>query len=1396
LTSPKKVFPKSTNDFDSIKISLASPEEIRSWSYGEVKEPDTINYRTLKPEKDGLFCERIFGPVKDYECACGKYKKKKNKGIICDRCGVEVTESRVRRERMGHIELVTPVAHIWFFKNLPNRMALLLDLKSKEVDSVIYYDKYFVVDPGDIPELVEYETSLEDGSLKPNLKKRILDEEEYDELVERYGEESFVAEMGAGALRKALEKIDVELEFFRIQGEIETTKSVQNRKKLIKSLRLLNQLKISDIRPEWMILEVLPVTPADLRPLVPLDGGKFATSDLNDLYRRVIHRNNRLKKLIDLNAPEIILKNEKRMLQEAVDALFDNGRRNRPVTGTGNRPLKSLSDMLKGKNGRFRQNLLGKRVDYSGRSVIVVDPKLRLDQCGIPKQMAIELFKPFLLNRIEENMVDTLKGARKILEKASPEVWQYLDEIIKDHPVLLNRAPTLHRLSIQAFMPQLVEGKAIKIHPLVCTAFNADFDGDQMGVHLPLSLEAQIEARMLMLSKYNILSPAHGKPLATPTKDMVLGLYYLTKERKGAPGEGKIFSSVDEVIVAHHNKKIGLHARIKLMGTNKIKEKADWSEKEVRNVEKWRDYTTVGRALFNFEVLPAGFRYVNLLMNKKNIEKTIADIVKEVGNESAVETLDRMKATGFAYATLSGTTFASDDLLTPEIKKEMIDKTTEQVDKYWNQYRKGIITETERYNMVINAWTHTTEQVADEMITKMKNDKGGFNPVFMMMDSGARGSRTQITQLAGMRGLMAKPQKTLTGSVGEIIEQPITANFREGLNVLQYFISTHGARKGLADTALKTADAGYLTRKLVDVAQEVIVKEEDCGTLRGLKVGHLKDGEEIIIPISERIRGRVSLYDVSDPDNPDQVLVQANEVITEDLAKRIEDKGIEYIYVRSVLTCDSKTGTCAKCYGVNLGTGRPAEVGDAVGVIAAQSIGEPGTQLTLRTFHIGGTASRIIEQSEVKSKFEGIIRIEGLKFIENRNGDKVVINRSGKIFVIDTEGKERSKYDVPYAAMMKVNDGDEIKAGDIIFEWDPFIRPIVAEKEGKIKFDNLIEGKTVEEVLDSSTATIQRVIIEDKTKNLHPRVIIEGKENAKNEEEEGRSLYYLPTGAYLIVNENDEVKPGDMLAKMPRQIGKTRDITGGLPRITELFEARKPDDTSIISEIDGVVEYGKIVHGYRILIVKNEFGDEKRYKVPLGKQILVNPEDRVEAGEALTSGNVNPHDILKVKGLDDVREYLLNEIQEVYRIQGVEINDKHLEIIIRQMTRKVKIKDPGDSLFMPQEFIDHNVYMGENEHLISQGKEPAQAEPILLGITKAALNTDSFLSSASFQETNRILTDAALEGKYDTLEGLKENIIIGHLIPAGTCAKEYKYIDSMVVNGITDALEIDVEDEE
>ena len=1391
----KKVFPKSTNDFDGIRISLASPDDIRSWSYGEVREPETINYRTLKPEKDGLFCERIFGPVKDYECTCGKYKKKKNKGIICDRCGVEVTESRVRRERMGHIELVTPVAHIWFFKNLPNRLALLLDLKSKEIESIIYYDKYFVVDPGDIPELVEFETDMESGNTVQVAKKRILDEEEYEELLERYGEDSFVAEMGAGALRKVLEKIDVDLEFFKVTDDITKTKSVQNKKKLIKRLRLLNQLKVSGIRPEWVILEVLPVTPADLRPLVPLDGGKFATSDLNDLYRRVIHRNNRLKKLMELNAPDIILKNEKRMLQEAVDALFDNGRRNRPVTGTGNRPLKSLSDMLKGKNGRFRQNLLGKRVDYSGRSVIVVDPKLRIHQCGIPKQMAIELFKPFLLNKIEENMVDTLKGARKVLEKASPEVWQYLDDIIKDHPVLLNRAPTLHRLSIQAFMPQLVEGKAIKIHPLVCTAFNADFDGDQMGVHLPLSLEAQIEARMLMLSKYNILSPAHGNPLATPTKDMVLGLYYLTKERKGSRGEGKIFSSLEEVIAAFNNGKVDLHAKIKLHKVNKLREKESWVAEDYANVDKWRDYTTVGRALMNYEVLPGEFKYVNLLMGKKNIEKTIARIFKEVGNEAAVETLDRMKDTGFKYATLSGTTFASDDLLTPLVKRELIAETTKQVDSYWNQYRNGVITETERYNMVINAWTHTTEKVADEMIVKMKEDKGGFNPVFMMMDSGARGSRTQITQLAGMRGLMAKPQKKLTGGVGEIIEQPITANFREGLNVLQYFISTHGARKGLADTALKTADAGYLTRKLVDVSQEVIIRQDDCGTLSGLKVGHLKDGEDIIVPISDRIKGRVSLHDVPDPDFPEKMLIRANEVVTESIAKKIEDKGIEFIYVRSVLTCEAKHGICSKCYGTNLATGRLSEVGDTVGVIAAQSIGEPGTQLTLRTFHIGGTASRIIEQSEVKCKIDGNIRFDGIKFIENKNGEKVVINRSGKIFMADEDGKEKSKFDVPYAAILRVNDGDSVKPGEAIFEWDPFIRPIVAEKKGKISFEHIIEGKTVEEELDSSTATIQRVIVEDKTKKLHPRIFIEGAEKAGDDEESGRSLYYLPTGAYLIVNENDTVEAGDLIAKMPRQIGKTRDITGGLPRISELFEARKPDDPSIISEIDGIVEYGKISHGYRIIGVKNEFGDENKYKVPLGKQILVNPEDRVEAGEALTSGNINPHDILKVKGLDEVREYLLAEIQEVYRIQGVEINDKHIEIVIRQMTRKVKIKDPGDSLLMPQELIDRNSYMDMNEKLISENKEPATAEPILLGITKAALNTESFLSAASFQETNRVLTDASLEGKMDWLEGLKENIIIGHLIPAGTCSSQYKNIDSMVVDSEGDSLESDVEDD-
>ena len=1268
-----------------------------------------------------------------------------------------------------------------------------MDLKGKEIESVIYYDKYFVVDPGDVPELVEYVASAEDGTLQPVYKKRVIDEETYEALAERYGEEAFVAEMGAGALRKVLEKLDVEIEFKKLNKQLETTKAVQTRKKLLRRIRLFKQLMESGVRPEWMILTVLPVIPADLRPLVPLDGGKFATSDLNDLYRRVIHRNNRLKKLMSLNAPEIILKNEKRMLQEAVDALFDNSRRARPVTGTGNRPLKSLSDMLKGKTGRFRQNLLGKRVDYSGRSVIVVDPKLKIDECGIPKQMAIELFKPFLLNKIEEDMSDTLKGARKVLEKASPEVWKYLEDIIKDHPVLLNRAPTLHRLSIQAFLPKLVEGKAIKLHPLVCTAFNADFDGDQMGVHLPLSIEAQIEARTLMLSKYNILSPANGKPLATPTKDMVLGLYYMTREKKGVLGEGKIFSSPEEVRIAYNNKKVNLLARIKISGINKIVERDEWTKDDIKNPDKWRDYTTVGRALFNTDVLPKDFRYVNEVMGKKMLEKVIDEIVKELGNEPAVETLDKMKEIGYKYATLSGATFATCDLLTPEVKKELVDKTTEEVNGYWDQYRAGIITETERYNMIINAWTHTTELVADEMIEKMKSDKDGFNPVFMMMDSGARGSRTQITQLCGMRGLMAKPQKKLSGGVGEIIEQPITANFREGLNALQYFISTHGSRKGLADTALKTADAGYLTRKLVDVSQEVIIKEDDCGTSRGIKITALKGGEEIITPLSERIAGRTSLHDIIDPNAPSQFLVKAGDIITENIAKRIEDAGIEEVFVRSALTCEAKHGICAKCYGINLATGRLAEVGDTVGVVAAQSIGEPGTQLTLRTFHVGGTASRIVEQTEVTAKAGGIVEFKDMRVITNRNDEDIVINRSGRIIIID-DGKEVAKYDIPYAAVLKVKNGDKIEKGDSLFAWDPFSVPIIAERDGKVLFEDIVEGKTMEEEMDSSTATIQRIIIEDKTKKLHPRISIQTDNATDDENDKGRKLYYLPVGAYLIVESGDEVKAGDRLAKINRETGKTRDITGGLPRITELFEARKPEDSSFISEIDGIVEYGKISNGYRFITVENEFGEVKKYKIPLTKQILVNPEDRVKAGEPLTSGNVNPHDILKVSGVEAVQNYLLNEIQEVYRMQGVEINDKHIEIVIKQMTKRVKIKDPGDSYFMANEYVDRTTYMDENEKLIAQGKTPAKAEAILLGITKAALSTKSFLSAASFQETNKILTDSALEGKIDYLEGLKENIIIGHLIPAGTSAEPYKSIDAMVVSDDEGDLEIEIEE--
>ncbi len=992
------------------------------------------------------------------------------------------------------------------------------------------------------------------------------------------------------------------------------------------------------------------------------------------------------------------------------------------------------------------------------------------------------------MNKIEENISQTLKGARKVLEDQRPEVWAYLEDIIKDHPVMLNRAPTLHRLSIQAFIPQLVEGKAIKIHPLVCSAFNADFDGDQMGVHLPLSVEAQIEARMLMLSKYNILSPASGKPLATPTKDMVLGLYYLTKERRGQLGEGKIFGSAQEVMTAYENKRVSLHAKIKLMGINKVKELDKWTVEDIKNVSKWRDYTTVGRVIFNERVLPKGFRFLNVGLasgREKTIEKTIAEVMKKFGNEAAVETLDNMKDVGFEFATRSGATFAVCDLLTPETKKEKILATQKRVDKLWEQYRNGVITESERYNMIIDAWTQTNEEVADEMLARMKADRDGFNPIFMMQDSGARGSRSQITQLAAVKGLMAKPTKKLAGGVGEIIEQPITASFREGLNVLQYFISTHGARKGLADTALKTADAGYLTRKLVDVAQEVIIREDDCGTVRGIEIGHLKGGDEIIVNISDRIKGRVALHDIIDPDDLSQTIVKSGEIITEETAHAIEEKGIESIFVRSVLTCEARRGICAKCYGINLGTGRMAEMGDAVGIIAAQSIGEPGTQLTLRTFHIGGTASRILEQSEVKSKIDGYVRLHDIRWVINRNGEKVIINRSGKIFLHDEHDKERSRFDVPYGAILKVEDGDQIKTGQMIFEWDPFIRPIIAEKDGSVLFEDIIEGKTVEEELDSSTATIQRVIIDDKTKKLHPRILIKEPVLPNETEEDNaidkkRTLYYLPTGAYLIVREKDEVRAGDLIAKMPRQLGKTRDITGGLPRISELFEARKPEDAAIIADIDGIVEYGKIVRGVRTLVVRNEFGDEKRYAVPLSKQILVNPEDRVEAGEALTSGNINPHDILNVKGVEEVQDYLVNEIQEVYRIQGVEINDKHVEIIVRQMTKKVRIINPGDTLFMTQELVDNFKFMEENERNIAIEKEPANGKSELLGITKASLSTDSFLSAASFQETNRVLTDAALEGKVDSLEGLKENIIIGHLIPAGTAAKAYRDIDVMI----------------
>lgn len=1318
--------PSSRQNFTAITIKLASPRVIRSWSHGEVKKAETINYRTFKPEKDGLFCERIFGPTRDWECYCGKYKRIKNRGIICDRCGVEVTESRVRRERMGHIELVTPVAHIWFVKGTPNRVAYLLGISSRELEKVLYYASYIVTDPGE-------------HSITGLTKLDLLSEDQYRKLYERAGG-SFKAKMGAEAIQNLLSDIDMDSLVENLRAQLVEVKSKQKRRLILRRLSVVETMRKSANKPEWMILECIPVLPPDLRPLVPLDGGRFATSDLNDLYRTVINRNNRLRKLIELRAPGVILRNEKRMLQESVDALLDNGRRGYVVRGMGNRPLKSLSDSLKGKLGRFRQNLLGKRVDYSGRAVIVVGPELKLYQCGLPKKMALELFKPFVLAKLEERgVVHTIKSAKRLVEQVKPEVWDILEDIIKDHPVLLNRAPTLHRLGIQAFQPVLVEGSSIKIHPLVCTAFNADFDGDQMAVHVPISLESQLEARLLMLSIRNILSPAHGKPLVIPTQDIVIGFYALTKSRKGSVGEGMIFSDESEAELAFALNHINLHALIKVRIDGKLVE------------------TTVGRIIVN-GALPEGEPFLNRTLDRKAIINTIDEVYKKYGMEVTVEMLDKVKDLGFQYATQTGLTIGVDDLVIPPLKYDLIKTTKQKVTDIDLQYRQGNISDNERYNMVIDTWTQTTDRVEKMMLEAMQTDKNGFNPVYMMSDSGARGSKTQIRQLAGMRGLMDKPKKHITGGVGEIIETPIITNFREGLTVLEYFISTHGARKGLADTALKTAEAGYLTRRLVDVAHDLIITEEDCNTVMGITVVALKDeNDDIIEPLHDRILGRFVLDDVYDPVTK-EILVPANTLVDEDSAQKIEDAGITSVRIRSVLTCESKRGVCARCYGRNLATGRKVDVGDAVGVVAAQSIGEPGTQLTLQTFHIGGTASRIVEQSHTVAKEPGIIMYSHIRTVE-REGRRIVISRNGELHITDAEGRPNHTYTVPYGSFMVVDENQKVVKGDSIFEWDPYAEPIMTDVDGVIIYSDLIENSTIREELDS-TGKIQTVVCESRERSLQPTIIVK--------QDNGDTISYaIPTGALLLVKDGAPVGAGDIMAKIPRDIGKTRDITSGLPRVAELFEARRPKDPSIISEIAGTVRFMGTKKGKRRILVVSD-SDEREYLIPHGKLLKVHDGDQIRDGQQLCDGSIDPHDILRIKGDKEAQEFLVNEIQAVYRLQGVNINDKHMEVIVRKMFRKVRIEDEGDTEFLPGEEVEKYRWRVENTKILRKSGKPATAHPILQGITKASISTDSFISAASFQETTRVLTEAALAGRRDELLGLKENVIMGHLIPAGT----------------------------
>ena len=1404
--------------FGKITISLASPDSILDRSYGEVLKPETINYRTYKPERDGLFCEKIFGPVKDYECYCGKYKRIRYKGIVCDRCGVEVTEKKVRRERMGHIKLVVPIVHIWYFKSLPNKIGYLLGISSKKLESIVYYERYVVIQGGEAEDLIRQKLGLKDSE---NTSLQLLTEDEYLEIQESISRENqylpdddpnkFVAKMGAEAVHALLSRIDLDKLSYELRNAAANETSQQRKQEALKRLSVVEAFRDANSRVEnrmeWAVMQYIPVIPPELRPLVPLDGGRFASSDLNDLYRRVIIRNNRLKRLIEIKAPEVILRNEKRMLQEAVDSLFDNSRKSNAVKAEGGRALKSLSDVLKGKQGRFRQNLLGKRVDYSGRSVIVVGPELKLHECGLPKDMAAELFKPFIIRKlIERGIVKTVKSAKKLVERKESVVWDILENVLKGHPVLLNRAPTLHRLSIQAFQPKLIEGKAIQLHPLVCSAFNADFDGDQMAVHVPLSNAAILEAQLLMLASHNILNPQNGTPITLPSQDMVLGLYYISKPKKTmgddvVKGEGMTFYNSEEAIIAYNEKRVDLHAWIKVKVDVRLKD---------GTITKQLVETTMGRVIFN-QFVPKECGYINALLTKKSLREIIGDILKYAGIPKTVQFLDDIKTLGFRMAFQGGLSFNIKDLTIPEIKEELIAQAQAEVDEVWDNYNMGLITNNERYNQIIDIWSRVDTRVTETLIREMASDRQGFNPVYMMLDSGARGSKQQVKQLAGLRGLMAKPRRS--GSTGsEIIENPILSNFKTGLSVLEYFISTHGARKGLADTALKTADAGYLTRRLVDVAQDVVINETDCGTLRGIAISALKDNEDIVEPLYDRILGRTSLHNVYDPIN-DTLLVRAGEEITEDVAKTIEDSGIETVEIRSVLTCEARRGVCAKCYGKNLATGYMAQKGDAVGIIAAQSIGEPGTQLTLRTFHVGGVAGSSAIESQLTAKFDGTIQFDGLRTTEyvDAEGEKqiVVIGRTGEVRIIDVANERLLiSNNIPYGSNIKVKNGQKISKGDVICTWDPFNAVILSEVSGTVHFENVIEGVTYREEADEQTGHREKVVIETKDKTKIPSIIIEGKE---------QKSYNLPVGSHIVVDAGDSVHNGQVLVKIPRVMGRSRDITGGLPRVTELFEARNPSNPAIVAEIDGVVSFGNIKRGNREIIVESRDGLVKKYLVPLTRHIMVQDGDFVKAGTALSDGAITPSDILSIKGPFAVQEYLVNEIQEVYRLQGVKINDKHIEVIVRQMMRKVTIVDPGDTKFLEEDTVDkfefmeendwiydkkvvtdagdsENLYPGqittlreireENSALRRSDKKlvefrdaiPATSTPMLLGITKASLGTHSWISAASFQETTKVLSTAAINGKSDELAGLKENVITGNLIPAGTGLREFNEI--------------------